>query len=206
MTTGLRGVLALGSNGESGSVDEDEAERVIAAARERVPRDRVLLAGTGRQSTRAAIRATARAARAGADAVLVLTPYFFRAQMTHEALVAHYRAVADASPIPVLLYNFTTVTAMNLPPDTVAALAGHPNIVGIKDSNGDLAQLSAIIAKTPPDFAVFGGSAPVLFPSLVVGAAGGILAVANCAPEACVAIYDAVRAGRLDRPARGSAG
>ena len=100
MTTGLRGLLALGSNGEAAFLDEDEAERIVATVREGVPRDRVLLAGTGRQSTRATIAATTRAAKAGADAVLVLTPFYFKSQMTHDALVTHYRAVADASPVP----------------------------------------------------------------------------------------------------------
>ena len=162
MQTGLRGLLALGSNGEAAFVDEDEAERIVATVREGVPRDRVLLAGTGRQSTRATIAATKRAAKAGADAVLVLTPFYFKSQMTHDALVTHYRAVADASPVPVLLYNFTNVTAMNMSPDTVAALSAHPNIVGIKDSNGDVGQVAAIVARTPPAFTVVVGSAATL--------------------------------------------
>ena len=198
MQTGLRGLLALGSNGEAAFVDEDEAERIIAAVRELVPRDRVLLAGTGRQSTRATIAATARAAKAGADAVLVLTPFYFKSQMTHDALVTHYRAVADASPVPVLLYNFTAVTAMNMAPETVAALSAHPNIVGIKDSNGDVGQVAAIVARVPADFAVVVGSAATLHPSLVVGASGAIVAVANVVPDVCVALFDLVRAGRHD--------
>lgn len=196
MTTGLRGLLALGSNGEAAFVDEDEAELVIATIREGVPADRVLLAGSGRQSTRATIAATARAARAGADAVLVLTPFYFKSQMTHDALVAHYHAVADAAPVPVLLYNFTAVTALNMGPDTVAALSEHPNIVGIKDSNGDIGQIAAIAGRTSDRFPVLVGSAPTLYPAMMVGAAGGIVAVANVAPEPCVALYDLVRAGR----------
>jgi len=198
MTTGLRGLLALGSNGEAACVDEDEAERIVATVREGVPRDRVLLAGTGRQSTRATIAATQRAATAGADAVLVLTPFYFKSQMTHDALVTHYRAVADASPVPVLLYNFTNVTGMNLTPDTVAALSAHSNIVGIKDSNGDVGQVAAIVARVPADFAVVVGSAATLYPSLVVGAAGAIVAVANVVPEICVELFTLARAGRHD--------
>ena len=198
MQTGLRGLLALGSNGEAAFVDEDEAERIVATVREGVPRDRVLLVGTGRQSTRATIAATARAAKAGADAVLVLTPFYFKAQMTHDALVAHYRAVADASPVPVLLYNFTNVTGINMAPDTVAALAAHPNIIGIKDSNGDVGQVSAIVARTPAAFTVLVGSAATLYPSLTVGAAGGIVAVANVVPDVCVRLFDLARAGRHD--------
>lgn len=198
MKTGLRGLLALGSNGEAAFVDEDEAETVVATVREGVPRDRVLLAGTGRQSTRATIAATKRAARAGADAVLVLTPFYFKAAMTHDALVAHYRAVADQSPVPVLLYNFTNVTGLNMLPDTVAALSEHPNIAGIKDSNGDVGQVGALVARTPPAFTVLVGSAATLYPAMMVGAAGAIVALANAVPDVCVRLFELVRAGRHD--------
>lgn len=198
MGTGLRGLLVLGSNGEAAFVDEDEAERIVATAREHTPKDRVLLAGTGRQSTRATIAATKRAARAGADAVLVLTPFFFKSQMTPDALIEHYRAVADASPVPVLLYNFTNVTGINLPPDAVAQLATHPNIVGQKDSNGDVGQVAAIVARVPADFPLLVGSAATLYPSMMVGAAGAIVAVANVVPDVVVKLYDLVRAGRHD--------
>ena len=198
MQTGLRGLLVLGSNGEAAFVDEDEAERTIATVREGVPRDRVLLVGTGRQSTRATIAATARAAKAGADAVLVLTPFYFKAQMTQDALADHYRAVADASPVPVLLYNFTNVTGLNLTPETVAALSAHPNIVGLKDSNGDIAQVAGVVARVPAGFTVLVGSAATLYPAMVMGAAGGIVAVANVVPDVCVRLYDLVRAGKHD--------
>ncbi|MEW5981309.1 MAG: dihydrodipicolinate synthase family protein [Acidobacteriota bacterium] len=198
MTTGLRGLLALGSNGEAVFLDEDEAELVVATAREHVPRDRVLLAGTGRQSTRATIAATTRAARAGADAVLVLTPSYFKSHMTHEALVAHYTAVADSSPVPVLLYNFTAVTALNLGVDTVATMSEHPNVVGLKDSNGDIGQVSAVVARVPEAFTVLVGSAGTLHPAMVAGAKGGIIAVANVVPDICVRLYDLVISGRHD--------
>ena len=198
MGTGLRGLLALGSNGEAASIDEDEAERIVATVREGVPRDRVLLAGTGRQSTRATIAATKRAAKAGADAVLVLTPFYFKAQMTPDALGEHYRAVADASPVPVLLYNFTNVTGINLAPETVAALSAHPNIVGLKDSNGDIAQVAGVVARVPAEFTVLVGSAATLYPAMVMGASGGIVAVANVVPDVCVKLYDLARAGKDD--------
>ena len=198
MRTGLRGLLALGSNGEAAFVDDDEAERIVATVREGVPRDRVLLVGTGRQSTRATITATTRAAKAGADAVLVLTPFYFKSQMTPEALADHYRAVADASPVPVLLYNFTNVTGINMTPDAVAALSAHPNIVGLKDSNGDIGQVAGVVARVPPDFTVLVGSAATLHPAIVVGASGGIVAVANVVPEVCVRLFDLARAGQHD--------
>jgi 4-hydroxy-2-oxoglutarate aldolase len=198
MGTGLRGLLALGSNGEAASVDEDEAGRIVATVRDGVPRDRVLLVGTGRQSTRATIAATKRAAKAGADAVLVLTPFYFKAQMTPDALTDHYRGVADESPVPVLLYNFTNVTGLNLTPDAVAALSAHPNIVGLKDSNGDIAQVAGVVARVPAGFTVLVGSAATLYPAMVMGAAGGIVAVANVVPDVCARLYDLVRAGKHD--------
>ncbi len=198
MTTGLRGVLVLGSNGEAAFVDDDEGERFVAAARECVPADRVMLVGTGRQSTRATVAATRRAARAGADAALVVTPSYFKGQMTAEALVAHYRAVADASPVPVLLYNVTVYTGLNLPIDAIAQLAEHPNIIGLKDSNGDVAQVADAVARTPESFQVLVGSAPTLHPALLVGAIGGIVAVAGVVPDLCVRLFDLARAGRHD--------
>jgi len=202
MATGLRGLLALGSNGEAAFLDEDESERIVATVRADVPRDRVLLAGAGRQSTRATIAAVKRAAGAGADAVLVLTPFYFKARMTHEALVDHYRAVADASPVPVLLYNFTSVTGLNMSLETVAALSAHPNIIGMKDSNGDVAQVAGIVARVPADFTLLVGSAGTLYPSLLAGAAGAIVAVANVVPDVCVRLFELARAGRHDEARR----
>ena len=146
----------------------------------------------------ATIAATRRAAKAGADAVLVLTPFYFKSLMTQDALVDHYRAVADASPVPVLLYNFTNVTGINLAPDTAALLSQHPNIVGQKDSNGDVGQVAAIVARVPAGFPVLVGSAGTLYPAMMVGAAGAIVAVANVVPDVCVKLYDLVRAGRHD--------
>jgi 4-hydroxy-2-oxoglutarate aldolase len=130
--------------------------------------------------------------------VLVLTPFYFKAQMTPDALTDHYRAVADASPVPVLLYNFTNVTGINMTPDTVAALSAHPNIAGLKDSNGDIAQVAGVVSRVPADFTVLVGSAATLYPAMVIGAAGGIVAVANVVPEVCVRLHDLVRAGKHD--------
>lgn len=197
MATRIRGVVVLGSNGEAPLLDEAESDAAIAAVRERVPGDRLCLAGTGRESTTAAVRAARRAADLGADAVLVRTPSFFKPLLTHEAFVAHYTAVADASPVPVVLYNFTALTGVTLGLDAVAALAEHPNIIGMKESGSDLKFVTALVDRTPADFAVLAGSAPVLYASLLVGAAGGILALASVVPDLCVELYDAVRAGRL---------
>jgi 4-hydroxy-2-oxoglutarate aldolase len=192
----LRGFVVLGSNGEAPQLEDDEADRVIEAAREVVPRERLLVAGTARESTRGTVAATRRAAAAGVDAVLVRTPSFFKGQMTSDVLVDHYRAVADASPVPVLLYNFTAVTGINLQPEAVERLAVHPTIVGIKESGGDIGQIATLVDRTPPGFAVLAGSASTFYPALCVGAIGGILALASVLPELCVRILQLVADGR----------
>lgn len=196
MNTGLAGIVALGSNGEAAHLDEDESDRVVAAVRDAVPRDRRLVVGTGRESTIAVIRASQRAASLGADAVLVRTPSFYKSQMTPEALIAHFRAIADACPVPVLLYNLPAVTGVMLTPAIVAALAAHGNITGIKETSPDLERLIQFTAIRPGAFDVFCGWAPVVYPSLAGGAAGAILAVANVLPAECVALYELVRQGR----------
>jgi 4-hydroxy-2-oxoglutarate aldolase len=192
----LAGVVVLGSNGEAAFVDEDESVAVVAAAREVVPRDRLLVAGTGRESTRAAVLATRRAAEAGADAVLVRAPSFFKAQMTADAFVRHYRTVADASPVPVLLYNFTALTGVTIPPAAVAELSAHPNILGMKESGNDVALLAEYVAHGRPGFAVLAGSGRSFFAGLTVGAVGAILAIAVVVPDLCVQVFDLVAAGR----------
>ena len=159
---GVGGVVALGSNGEAPFVDDDEAEQVIAAARESVPRDRVLIVGTGRESTRATIVASARAAALGADAVLVRTPSFYKARMTADVFVRHYTAVADAASVPVLLYNVPAVTGVSLTSDAVGRLAVHPNIIGVKETGSDTAQVAAFVeaaSAAPHPFGVIAGSA-----------------------------------------------
>ena len=198
LTRPITGFVVLGSNGEAVLLDEVEADRVVVAAREGVPGDRPFIVGTGRESTKAAIRAAKRAAELGADAVLVRTPGFFKAQMTHDAFVRHYRAVADASPVPVLLYNFTALTGVNLLPSTVAELATHPNIIGMKESGGDVAQIADLVSGTPGRFAVLAGTTSTFFAALCVGAVGGILSLACVVPEACSRLFELTRAGRLE--------
>src|SRR3989442_11757494 len=169
----LHGVVVLGSNGEAVLMDDFEADQAIVAAREVVPREKRFIVGTGRESTQAAIKASKRAAEHGADAVLVRTPGFFKTQMTHDAFVSHYTAVADASPVPVLLYNFTAVTGVNLQPAAVARLAAHPNIVGMKESGGDIGQIADLVSSTPGTFSVIAGSAGPVLPAPACGGAGG---------------------------------
>lgn len=197
MRTSVAGLVVLGSSGEAPLVDEDEAQTVVAAARACVPPDRLLMVGTGRESTRAAIAASRRAAELGADAVLVRTPSYFKPQMTTGALTTHFEAVADASPIPVLLYNFTALTGVSLEPAAVARLAGHRNIIGMKESGQDIGRIAQLVDQTPATFTLLVGSAQTFFASLCVGAVGGILALACLVPDLCVQLYSLVQEQRL---------
>jgi 4-hydroxy-2-oxoglutarate aldolase len=194
--TGIRGVVALGSNGEAPLLDEQESDVVVATAREALPPDRLLIAGTGRESTRATISASRRAASLGADAVLVRTPAYFKPRMTPDAFVAHYSAIAEAVTVPILLYNYPAVTGLTLTPETVGRLSRHPNVIGIKETSTDAAQIAAYIdAGAGEDFAVLAGSAPGFFAALCLGARGAILAAACVVPSMCVRLFDAFAAG-----------
>lgn len=198
LTTPLKGFVLLGTSGEAGLLDDAECDRVIDVARAIVPRVRPLIAGTARESTQATLRATKRAAELGADAVLVRTPAFFKSRMTAPALLSHYRAVADASPLPVVLYNFSAATGVNLDPDTVGLLAAHPNVIGIKESGSDIAQISDLVAFTSPGFRVLAGSASTFHAALCTGVSGGVLALAALLPDACVRLFDLAVEGRHD--------
>ena len=196
MGTELIGVLALGSNGEAPMLDDDECVAVVEAARAEMPDARTLLAGTGRESTIQTINASKRAAAAGADAVLVRTPMFFKGSMTPEALLAHYRAVADASPVPVVLYNMPAVTGVTLTPAIVEKLQTQENIIGIKETSVELERLGQFVTSAPAGFTVLCGAAPVIYPALVTGAGGGILAAACVVPQLCTEIFSLARAGQ----------
>jgi 4-hydroxy-2-oxoglutarate aldolase len=194
----LTGIVVLGSNGEAPQLEDDEADRAIAIVRERVPSNRPLLAGTGRESTRATIAACKRAAKLDVDAVMVRTPSFYKNLMTSENFVKHYTEVADASPKPVILYNVTMYTGVNLLPDAVEQLSQHPNIVGIKDSGNDMVQLADYIARAKqPGFVVLVGAAPSLFTATALGAHGAVLALAGVVPELCAELVEHVNAGRV---------
>jgi 4-hydroxy-2-oxoglutarate aldolase len=194
----LTGLVVLGSNGEAPQLEEHEADLAIRTVRDAMPKDRPLLAGTGRESTAATIAATERAAKIGADAVLVRTPSFYKGQMTTAAFVRHYTQVADRSPVPVLLYNVTMYTGVNLLPEAVGILSQHPNIVGIKETNSEMVQFGDYLARAAANFTVLAGSGATYFSALMLGAHGAILAVAGVAPELCVDIFTAVRDGRID--------
>lgn len=189
----LAGFLVLGSNGEAQHLDEHEKLQLVRAARART--GRTLLVGTGLESTQATVLFTRRAAEAGADAALVLTPHYYRAQMSVDALRRHFETVADAAPIPVLLYSVPQFTGLPFPVPLAAALGAHPNVAGMKESSGDLALQARVLACVPERFDFACGSAPVLYPALCSGARAGILAVACCAPGTAVALHAAFARG-----------
>lgn len=179
-------------------MDESEKLALVSATR-RHANGRFVLAGTGLESTAKTITLTAKAADAGADAALVLTPHYYKAQMTLEALQAHFEAVADASPIPVYLYSVPIFTGLPFPAPLAAAMAKHSNVKGMKESSGDLALMSRILATVPETFTIACGSASVLYPALCLGAQAGILAVACCAPDATAEVYKAQAKGDHER-------
>src|SRR5215471_2852856 len=192
---GIQGFLVLGSNGESVYLEHSEKLKLIEAARKRVPSSMTLLAGTGLESTQATITLTKEAAERGADAVLVKNPFYFKSQMTFDVYMAHYTAVADASPVPVIIYNVPIFTGVPLQSSLVIELAKHPNIRGLKDSSGDAKTISEVVWNTDAGrFGVLSGSAPTLLPLLVAGARGGIVALACAAPRQCLGLYRAFAA------------
>jgi 4-hydroxy-2-oxoglutarate aldolase len=200
---GLHGVVVAGSTGEAPLLDEGERAALVAAARAILPPDRLVVAGAGAESTRTAVRLAARAADEGADAVIVVAPHYYGDAMTPAALSAHYRRIADKSPIPVVLYNIPKYMHFALPPAVVAELAMHENVIGIKDSAGDLELLAAYLAVQSDDFRVLTGSGGSFSQALERGAPGGILAVATFAPGLALEAYDASMQG--DRRAAASA-
>jgi 4-hydroxy-2-oxoglutarate aldolase len=197
----LAGYVVLGSNGEPVYVGEDEKVRVWEAARGTIPDHKLMIAGTGCESTEQTIHLTGLAADAGADAALVVTPHYYSGQMTGESLLRHYLAVADSAPIPVLLYNVPKFTNVDMDAATVAEASRHANLIGIKDSSGNIAKLSDLVRLVDPGFQVLVGTGSVFFAGLALGAVGGILALANVAPQECVEILKLFEDGQGDEAA-----
>ncbi|MDB4949756.1 MAG: 4-hydroxy-2-oxoglutarate aldolase [Gemmatimonadetes bacterium] len=198
MRAPLAGVVLFGSTGEGLLLDDGERARLLEGTRAVLDADRLLLAGTGAESTRGAIRLSREAAAAGADAVLVHAPAYYRPQMTPEALRDHYTAVADGSPVPVVLYQVPPqYSGVELPAGLVGELAKHENIVGIKDSSGDLKTLGALVEACGSRCAVLAGSGAVFYGALETGAAGGVLAVSLLAAREACAVHAHFVAGRL---------
>ncbi|XP_064418985.1 4-hydroxy-2-oxoglutarate aldolase, mitochondrial [Latimeria chalumnae] len=180
----FRGLVVQGSNGEYMYLTQEERVEVVWRARQVLPQDKLLLAGSGCESTQATVEMTKRMADAGADAALVVTPCYYRGRMTSAALIQHYTKVADSSPVPVVLYSVPANTGLDLPVDAVVTLSQHPNIIGLKDSGGDITRIGLIVHKTrEQDFQVLAGSAGFLLAGYSVGTVGGVCALANILGE-----------------------
>jgi len=200
--TDLSGYLVTGSNGEFTALTEHEKMRVWEVARKHIPAQKRFLAGTGCETTRETIALTRQAASAGAEAALVVTPWYNKGAMKTRELVAHFTAVADAASIPILLYNVPQFTGVTIGFDAVAKLAEHPNIIGMKDSAGLMEMFAEYGRVTPPSFQLFIGSALSFYVALCLGARGGILALANIAPQECVLIQRFFEDGKHEEAKR----
>lgn len=195
--TGLSGYVLMGSNGESSFLTREEKLTLIETAKNHLAAGKVLMAGTGSDSIKETITLTNEVADRGTDYALVLTPSYYKGQMNSAAFERYFTAVADKVKIPLIIYNVPKFTGVNIAPDAVAELAQHPNIVGLKNSSENVAHIAEIISLVPSDFSVLVGTSSVLYPALAAGATGGILAVANIAPEQCVELQRLWEAGSL---------
>lgn len=191
----LAGYVVLGSNGEFPLLDRDEKIALVERARKVASADKIILAGTGAESLRATLDLTRRAADVGADAALVLTPSYFNLNPAQQ--VAFFLQVADASPIPVLVYNMPLYAKVDLPAQAIIEAARHPNIIGYKESGPNIVKIAEVASAAPSHFKVLAGSASYLYPAMAVGAVGAIAGMANVAPDQTVALYEAVRDGDL---------
>jgi len=197
VAAGLSGVVVCGSTGEAALLEEEERRSLIEHSRGELPSDMLLIVGTGAESTRQCVQRCRIASEHGAHAVLVVAPHYYAASMTPAALEAHYRRVADESPLPVLLYNIPKYMHFALEPDLVATLSTHENIVGMKDSAGDLGRLAAYVQSQRDDFTVLTGHGGSFHQALELGVRGGILAISLFAAELTLSIYDTHQAGDL---------
>jgi 4-hydroxy-2-oxoglutarate aldolase len=197
--TAVAGYVVLGSTGESVMLSREEADSILVAAREAGIAEKLLIAGTGAESTAETIAKTKRAAALGYQVALVKTPYYYKPAYRADTYIHHYRAVADASPIPILLYSVPIFTGITLETPEIVELSQHPNILGIKDSSGVIQRVAEVVGSAPASFHVLTGGAAVIYPALCVGARGAILALADVLPEKCAELYHLVQSGQHDR-------
>lgn len=197
--TPLRGFAVLGSNGEAVLLGRDEKIEIWKTAGQAIDEDHLFIAGTGCESTGETLELTEEAARLGAHAAMVVTPHYYRPRMDRKALVAHYTAVADRSPIPIILYNVPGFTGIDLSAETIVELARHPNITGLKESSGNVTKIGEIVYRSGGSFQVLAGSGSFLLPALSVGAVGGVMALAAVAPHALNEIVDRFHKGDMKR-------
>lgn len=197
---GIAGYVLLGSTGERAHLDEKEYVQVIETAREEIPEHLLLIAGAGQHSTRQTINEIKRVtATGGVDSVLVITPNFYRPAMTQDVLYDHYCAVADASPVPLILYSMPPLTGIKIESATAARLSAHENIIGLKDSAADVVAFKQTVGEVAAGFAMLTGNGTVLASALRAGARGAVLAVGCVVPELCLAVMQAVRSGNKER-------
>lgn len=197
--TGLAGYVVCGSTGESVLLTFEEKLRLFELAAQYAAPEKLLLCGTGVESVRETVDLTNRAAGMGYKAAMVRTPHYYKNLVNNgSAQALYFRAVADATKIPLMIYNWPQATGVDIPADTVAALSEHPNIIAIKESSGNIEKVMQMIRETKPGFQVLVGSAPTLAPSLAVGAVGAVLAYANAAPYSTIAIWEAHRQREFD--------
>lgn len=197
--TALSGYVVCGSTGEAALLSSEERLQLFEMVAKAAAPEKILIAGTSAESVRETVRLTNAAADLGYKAALVLPPHYYRAIFSKpESQLLFFRAVADQSRIPILLYHFPQVSGIDMTPETVATLAEHPNIIGMKDSSGNLEGTKKFIAAAPKDFQVMTGSANVLADSLAAGCSGAVLALANAIPYACISIWEAHRTRETD--------
>ena len=194
----LAGYLVLGSNSETAYLNEVEKIKLIKLTVKHAKKGRMILAGTGVESARETIALTNKAADLGVDAALILTPSYYYAKMNEEAQINFFTEVADHTRIPVMIYNVTAFTHINVTFNTVRVLSKHPNILGMKDSTGNVPQLVAFLGVIDKGFNLMTGTLSAWYPALTLGIKAGIFAVANCTPNECSAIQTAFDKGDHD--------
>ncbi|WP_250230046.1 dihydrodipicolinate synthase family protein [Anaeropeptidivorans aminofermentans] len=196
----LGGYLVLGSNSETVYLNEEEKLELIRLTVENKKDGIPVLVGTALESTKETIKLTNKAAQLGADAALLVTPFYYGSNMNDEALIGYYTEVADEIEIPALIYNVTKFTHVNISPKAVSALAGHPNIIGMKDSSGSIPQLIDLKrAVGDNDFNLMVGTASAWYPALTLGIEASVMALVNCCPEECVNIQKEYDAGNYKK-------
>ena len=192
----LAGYVILGTNGEFPYLSEAEKLAYLEAARKHIPPGKLFMAGAGCESTHSTIAMVKKVAALGANVALLITPSYFKSKMDAAALTHYYQSVADASPIPVSIYNMPANTMVDMSAELIIKLSQHPNIIGLKDSSGNLSKIGEILRYARSGFQVLAGSAGFLYPALCLGAIGGVLALANIAPQPCCDLLQLFHQGR----------
>jgi len=186
----LAGYVILGSTGESVFLSDEESEKIVQSAKESASQGKKIIVGTARESTRATIEFTNRMAGLGIDAALIRTPSYYKSLLDREALMTHYLTIAEKSQVPVIIYNIPRNTGISVESNLLIELSKHHNITGFKDSSGNLSSLGEAIPHISPQFSILLGAGSLFLQGLLLGAQGGILALASVAPAHCVKLYN----------------